>query len=124
MHRLALFPTAATALLCALPAQAAVELECRFTTECYESEICEQTDYTIRFVQPDGSLALTQIDTDASSEIGMTRRNADGSVSIHAHSDSASMLSVVGAGLEARHVYLIHEGPQLVTYHGTCTGHL
>lgn len=119
----------ALGLACALPliattatARMPVDLECRFTVECYETESCEETDYTLRLTQPDMSMSTTIVSTDFGDTPGHTDRLSNGAIRVRAATDSASQLTIVTPDLGARHVTIIHEGPQLVTYHGTCSG--
>lgn len=94
--------------------------QCRFVTECFETESCSDTDFSVDIQAgpdgPDHVLLVTPSETlDAtlagSEDLGLLM--AMGETALHVISTSASG--------DAR--YSVHmAGPMLVTYHGTCEG--
>lgn len=107
-----------------LSASAQIALTCHFDTECFEADGCDETAFDLDIAQPDASVSVTRVASVSGTELANTRRAPSGTVSLYASNDSATMVTVIAPDLTARHAYIVHQGPQLITYHGTCEGRL
>ncbi|WP_238366643.1 hypothetical protein [Mesobacterium pallidum] len=89
---------------------------CNFNMECYETETCAGADFTFE-VDTEGQ----EIRTDAGDFNVVAIRELRDVINIFANdSKSTYLLTVTEDG--ARFTAQIEDGPQVVTYHGTCEG--
>lgn len=102
------------ALIAPLPLWAD-NLECLFTTECYEQEACQDTAFPV-FMDIDGKVMQTQF-----GDLTIVAVKEDEELTaLFATGDGAEYLSVVTEG-GARLNVQMHDGPQSVTYMGACS---
>ena len=109
--------TAALAALLALPL-AAQTTQCTFTTECFESEICTDTSFSMAIEQTEGKTALVSDAETVTASVG-------GSDTVRVYvgvTDSAFHLMSRAADGTARYSTHLYEGPMVVSYLGNCEG--
>ncbi len=108
--------------LCALPAPVlAAGLDCSFTTECFETEACSDTDYTFSLARTTDTDALWQMTTPSETLPAMPYRpEGAGLVIVTGEGAGAAHITALSDDGKARYVTMLHDGPMLVTYHGTC----
>ncbi|MEM8979213.1 MAG: hypothetical protein AAGD04_07000 [Pseudomonadota bacterium] len=100
-------------LLAALPAAAAAEEICRFTTECFEGEACSETAF-------DMTIAGDKLITDAETIPVSTGGSATKNVFVGYTASAFHVLTREKEGA-ARYSTHLFEGLMMVNYMGTCT---
>lgn len=104
--------------LLASPSLASSPLHCNFTTECFESEACSGTAFSLELNEADEQHTLT---SDAET-VPVDVDRSDALVLVSGGTDSAFHLMTVGADGTARYSTHIFGGPLMVNYLGTCEG--
>ena len=100
-----------------LPASA-VAMECTFTTECFESETCSESAFTVAIEEKDGATLLVSDAETIPASVG-------GSETVRVYvgvTDSAFHLMSRGADGVARYSTHLYDGPLMVNYLGNCEG--
>lgn len=113
-------------LLCASAASAET-LSCEFTTECFETESCQHTDYAFdvtyqpKQLGPKGMVARADF-VDQSKTIGamFAQRGTTRVVLVGDVFDGVETKSVIGPDGRARHIVFDGESLTIIVYHGTC----
>ncbi|MCK8463583.1 hypothetical protein MUY35_06935 [Aliiroseovarius sp. S1339] len=111
MYRYAL--PAAVVSLAALPA---VAQDCTFTTECYESEPCQDTSFSLTTMLDDAKLV-----TDFGDLIVIGVKSEGRVTTVFATGEGAEYL-LSRNGDVARFTAHSNDGPTSITYMGTCEG--
>lgn len=109
------------------PAQAQLNLVCRFAVECYEDEVCAETSFGAALTGDAGGM-------DAMSMVVQAELKSDAATVELLGVRDAGAISLSGGPFEARHLlsvaadgaarYSVHylEGPVVVSYLGRCEG--
>jgi len=100
--------------LCLPTAAIASDYSCNFKTECYESDACAESDFTVdirsgedKFVTDFGTFPI------------LAKRDTDAILTVFVHTDGAVYLLSAGPRA-ARLTVHINDGPQSLTYLGLC----
>ncbi|MCA8882780.1 MAG: hypothetical protein KDA50_03390 [Rhodobacteraceae bacterium] len=115
-----MLPGAAGALLLAGAATAQhVEVECVFTTECYEAEPCDDTSFTVQLGKGDAD-GQAILHGPAETIVGDVWGHDATSLVWIARTQSSVQLISWGADGTARYTLHLTDRPAAVTYHGMC----
>lgn len=96
-----------------------VEVQCVFTTECFEAESCDEANFTI---------SLSKGDAEGQAILRGPAENISGQVQGHdatslvwiAQTPSSAQLLSWGADGAARYTLHLIDGPAVITYLGIC----
>ena len=103
------------ALVITLPsAVAASDYSCNFNTECYESEACAESDFTVEVRNGENKFV-----TDFGTFPILAKRETDEILTVFVHTDGAVYLLSSNAR-QSRLTVHITDGPQSLTYLGQC----
>lgn len=104
-----------TILCLSMPAAAlAADYSCNFNTECYESEACAESDFTVEVRNGEDKFV-----TDFGTFPILAKRDTDEILTVFVHTEGAVYLLSAGPRA-ARLTVHITDGPQSITYHGLC----
>lgn len=102
-------------LLLALPSIAySADYSCNFNTECYESEACAESDFSVEVRNGEDKFV-----TDFGTFPILAKRESDTILTVFVHTDGAVYLLSAGPRT-ARLTVHITDGPQSLTYLGLC----
>jgi hypothetical protein len=97
------------------------EMSCNFVSECYESEACSSTEYEVSFSRHDKTDPFWKMsDVNAQLTANLARAGSSTTTFLMAEGTGATHIMMIGQDGSVRYVNMIHEGPQTITYHGTC----
>ncbi len=106
-------------LIALLPASALAG-PCTFTTECFETEACTETEFTLNIESASEDTDNARITSDAETISGtIAMPAADGILFQGSNAAGAHLLTAAPDGA-ARYSVQYFEGPMVITYHGTC----
>lgn len=107
-------------VLIGFPAMAQTASICTFTTECYENQACQDTEFQLEFRAGAGGPNDLEIVTDA--ETVSVSVGGSGEVAYLAGMtrNGFHVLTVTRESGAARYTNHIGDGPQTVTYLGSC----
>ena len=110
--------TALAALVLWLSPVSALAMECTFTTECFESETCSESAFTVAIEEKDGATLLVSDAETITASVG-------GSDTVRIYvgvTDSAFHIMSRAADGVARYSTHLYDGPMMVNYLGNCEG--
>ena len=90
------------------------DYSCDFNVECYESEACAESDFTVEIRQGEDKMV-----TDFGTFPILAKRESDTILTVFVHTDGAVYLLSNGVR-GARLTVHITDGPQTLTYLGIC----
>ncbi|MBB04440.1 hypothetical protein [Pseudooceanicola sp.] len=97
-----------------IPLPALADYSCNFNQECYESETCAASDFTVEVRNGEDKLV-----TDYGTFPILAKRDERDILTVFVHSEGAVYLLSAGPRA-ARFTAHITDGPQSITYLGTC----
>lgn len=98
-------------------ASQAAAFECTFTTECFETDSCSDTQFSM-----DVDVPLQTVTTDFGDLGVVAVQSKDGNFILFASGDGAEYMLTTNEG-GARLSTHLTDGPMVVTYHGRCEDH-
>lgn len=108
------------ASLFCFPAGGHAASQCTFTTECYEGEICQETQFELTFRAGTGGPFEMELVTDAET-IGVAVGGTGEFAHLAGMTESGFyVLTLASADGAARFTAHLADGPQAITYLGTC----
>lgn len=109
-----------TAGFCLISPAAQASSLCTFITECYEGEACKDTQFALTFRAGTGGPNEMELVTDAET-IGVAVGGDSTAAHLAGMTDSGFyILTLTSADGTARFTAHLREGPQSITYLGTC----
>ncbi len=109
------------------PNQAQIELVCRFSKECFETEACSDTEFKTQLSGKAGGLTPADMvveanlitDAETTTMLGL---RSDKTYSLSGGLFDARHLLTIAASGAARYTVHLADGPMVITYHGKCEG--
>lgn len=105
----------AVLLIMAGPASADV-MNCKFTTECFEAEACQETDYDVAIA---GELSDARFESASASMIAFVEKS-EAATTITARDDTGMHLLITTPDGSARYTNLMPDVPMVISYLGSC----
>ena len=109
---------AITGILMLASPMSALAAQCTFTTECFESEACSETAFTVAIEEKDGKTILV---SDAET-IPVSVGGSDVARVYVGVTESAFHLMSRAADGTARYSTHLYDGPMMINYLGNCEG--
>lgn len=102
---------------------------CTFNLECFDAETCTDTAYEVTITHKEFARGMDEMDAraswqdDAVTRTVFMRQRSDITFGMWSEDDGRvfGRLLTHESGA-ARYVYMNHEGPFTITYHGSCEG--
>lgn len=105
-----------TAIVMICASSPAMAIDCKFTTECFESEACSDTSYDVSIEENDGKTALITV----SETVPVSLGGSDVMRVYVGVTDGAFHLLSRAADGTARYTNHLFQGPMVVSYLGKC----
>jgi len=91
---------------------------CRFTTECFEAEACDDAAFELR-IAPGDTNGRVRLGSIADEVTGTLTVGSSGATVILARGPTSFQLLTI-LDTAARYTLHLTDGPAVVTYHGSC----
>ncbi len=93
----------------------ALALQCTFTTECFETDSCQDTEFSVSLDFPNHTFSTDFGDLDV-----VAISKTPSLLTVFANGEGANYMLTV-AEADARFATHMTDGPMMVSYQGTCT---
>ena len=94
---------------------------CRFTTECFETEVCTDTDFSFAVNHNDDLGFVIQTDAENIGGLVFDNRGTDAASTLIGQTETAYHMLTINPDGAAR--YTVHmAGPMMISYAGQCEG--